>query len=233
MAPWDHSLKTRLLLRLLGRRGATILRLQGTETAADLALVQSVRRHGPLLVPDAAALQILACVRASVRLNGAMAEAGVFAGGTAELICEAKGGAPLHLFDVFETLQADGAFQNGGEEAADIRGRFKKLHSPQSVVERRLAKHSGVTIHAGVFPGSAEALSSLRFSFVHLDLDLERSTRAALEFFYPRLLAGGILVGDDYQDAGVRRGFAGYFSAHPDVLIAQPWGTALVVKAAA
>jgi len=34
--------------------------------------------------------------------------------------------------------------------------------------------------------------------FVHIDVDLYQPTLAALEYFYPRLAAGGIIVCDDY-----------------------------------
>jgi macrocin-O-methyltransferase TylF-like protien len=37
-----------------------------------------------------------------------------------------------------------------------------------------------------------------RFSFGHIDVDLYEPTRHAVEFFYPRLNDGGILVFDDF-----------------------------------
>jgi len=72
---------------------------------ADLAVIRQTRAMTRLLMQDAAALTILAWARSAVRLGGDLAEAGVFMGGSARLICEVKGPAPLHLFDVFDTLQ--------------------------------------------------------------------------------------------------------------------------------
>lgn len=71
----------------------------------DLSIVRDTRARSKLLVDDIAAFEILACARACRHRGGAMAEAGVFAGGTARLICEMEGDVPLLLFDVFETLQ--------------------------------------------------------------------------------------------------------------------------------
>ena len=49
-----------------------------------------------------------------------MAEAGVLAGGSARLICEGKGEAALHLFDVFETLQGADPAEGGEVQAARL-----------------------------------------------------------------------------------------------------------------
>jgi len=80
------SLPGRLLRALLFRRGATIVHLIAPDARRDLAIVRETRARTALLVEDAAAFEILAYVRAARRLGGAMAELGVFAGGTARLI---------------------------------------------------------------------------------------------------------------------------------------------------
>jgi O-methyltransferase len=225
------SLKDRLVRTMLARRGAALVKMVGRRAHDDLALIRSTHSLVPLLVQDAAALQILACARASRRLGGTMAEAGVFAGGTARLICEVKGDAPLRLFDVFETLQQAADDPGSSERSDEVRRHFGVVHTPRAAVERLLAPYSGVHLHAGVFPDSARGLEDERFSFVHVDLDLEQSTSDALEFFHPRLLPGGVLLGDDYHDPGVRRAFDGYFVSRPDTLIALQWGQVMIVKA--
>jgi hypothetical protein len=175
---------------------------------------------------DAAALQIQICVAAARRLPGVMAEAGVLMGGSARLICETKGQAPLYLFDVFEALQGGGPTGEGDE----VRAHFGAVHGQRAEVERLLAGYLGVRLQPGLFPRSARGLEALRFSFVHLDLDLPQGTRDGLAFFHPRLTPGGMLLGDDYDDPGVRGVFADYFAHRPDTVIALPWGQVLVVK---
>ncbi len=202
----------------------------GPEARRDLAIVRETRKRAAMLVQDAAAYQIMACARAASRLNGTMAEVGVFAGGTARLICEVKGERSLHLFDVFETLQGRTDAARETRRADELRQRFGELHTVRAEVERLLASYPAVYFHGGVFPDSAQGLDAEIFSFVHLDVDLEPSTREALEFFHPRLLAGGILIGDDYNDGGVRRAFDDYFSGRPDTIVALPWGQAIVIK---
>src|SRR4051794_2505717 len=171
----DYSFKGRLLRALLARRGAAVVHMADAAGRRDLALVRETHALAPLLVQDASALQILACVRACRGLGGAMAEAGVFAGASARLICGAKGDAPLRLFDVFETLQAPPGAGDSGR-ATELRRHFGAVHGARAEVERLLAPYPGVHLHAGVFPDTARGLEGEPFSFVHLDLDLEPST---------------------------------------------------------
>jgi hypothetical protein len=212
-----------VLRTMLARRGAVIASL-GSDWRSELAPIQETRRRAPLLLSDVAALQIQLCVRAARRLDGVMAEAGVLAGGSARLICEAKGAAPLHLFDVFEALQSP------GDDAPDLRRHFGAVHGVRAEVERLLAPYPQVHLHQGVFPATTAGLEDARFSFVHLDLDLEPGTRAGLEFFHPRLVPGGLLLGDDYNLSGVRRVFDDYFAGRPDTFVAMPWGQVLIVR---
>jgi len=159
-----------------------------------------------------------------------MAEAGVLMGGSARLICEAKGDADLHLFDVFETLQRGVGESGPGTETA-IREHFGTVHGTMAQVERLLAPYDNVHFHPGVFPGSVpNRLAETSYSFVHIDLDLEPCIADALAYFHPRMVSGGIIIGDDYADAAVRRAFAIYLNSFPDTVIELPWGQVMVVK---
>ena len=52
---------------------------------------------------------------------------------------------------------------------------------------------------------------------MHLDVDLYESTRAGLEFFYPRMTPGGIIISHDYLSAdGVNRAFQEIFASKPE-----------------
>lgn len=229
LRPGWRGVPGRALRALVASRGAVMAPL-GAGWEAELPLIHTTRRLVPMLLSDAAALQILIAVRAARRLDGAMAEAGVFEGGSARLICHTKGDTPLHLFDVFETLQGDAAGASDG--AAAVRDHFRTTHGQRSAVEALVAPYPAVHIHAGVFPETAAAVADARFAFVHLDLDLPGATRAALDFFHPRLVPGGLLIGDDYADREVREVFGTFFADRPDTVIELPWGQVMVVRQA-
>lgn len=69
-----------------------------------------------------------------------------------------------------------------------------------------------MSFYKGYFPSTAGPVIDLRFSFVHLDVDLYESTKSCLEFFYPRLNVGGVISPDDYVGAhGVWTAFEEFF----------------------
>jgi O-methyltransferase len=61
----------------------------------------------------------------------------------------------------------------------------------------------------GRFPDSIPAeLYAARFCLVHIDCDLYEPAKAGLEFFYPRLSPGGLLIVHDYANpfwGGIKR----------------------------
>jgi O-methyltransferase len=195
----------------------------------DLALIRQTRAATDLLMQDIAAQTILTWARSAVRLGGELAEAGVFTGGSARLICEAKGQAPLHLFDVFDMLHGDEGPRTSAERA--VREHFGAVHATLEQVRGLLSLYPHVHFHPGLFPDSAGAVADREFCFVHLDLDLGQGTTDALEFFYPRLLSGGVLIGDDYNLVPVREAFMAFFAGRRDALAVFPWGQVVVVKA--
>lgn len=223
----QHSAIGRFVRRIFAKLGVALVALD-QQGARDLEQVRRTRRRVPLLMHDMPALHVLASARAASRLGGVFAEAGVFMGGSARLICEAKGAAPLHLFDVFETVRSqDRSLLSGAEMTLDAH--FGPVHSTRAQVEQLLARYEGVHLHPGLFPDTASTVADERFSFVHLDMDLAQSTREALEFFYPRLVPGGILLGDDYNLPEVREAFEAFFSASQCTFVPLPWNQVMVV----
>jgi hypothetical protein len=59
-------------------------------------------------------------VKRTAHLKGALAEVGVYQGGSAKVICEAKGDAALHLFDTFEGMPNVNLTTDGGFRAGDF-----------------------------------------------------------------------------------------------------------------
>jgi hypothetical protein len=98
-------------------------------------------------------------------------------------------------------------------------------------VQKTLSEHRNITLHPGRFPATATACGHLRFSFVHLDVDLEESTRACLEFFYPRMAPGGIILTHDYSLLeGVKAACDRFLAQRPEMMIELPTSQAMLVK---
>ncbi|KAB2669789.1 MAG: hypothetical protein DVB31_05580 [Verrucomicrobia bacterium] len=196
--------------------------------SAFLDLYGGLLARGVLIQSLNEAFNLWDLARQTAPLGAAMAEFGVYKGGSARLLCGVKASRPLHLFDTFGEL--------GGmpETRPDIdtthrKGDFADSRLPE--VRALLDGQPDVQVHAGFFPGSAAGLESERFSFVHLDVDIYQSTLDGLRFFYPRLVPGGILVSHDYgyrPTPGVKRAFDEYFAGSTQTVL-RLWDTQCVV----
>ncbi len=161
---------------------------------------------------------------AQSRRPGAMAEVGVFCGGSAKLICKAKGDKLLRLFDTYEGLP---------ESSKEDRGIHKKNQYACSLenVQAYVAGFENVSFHKGLFPDSARGIEESQYSFCHFDVDLYEGTKACLEYFYPRMIPGGIMVSHDYGLlAGVEQAFQEFFHNKPEQIIDMPTTQCMVVK---
>lgn len=59
---------------------------------------------------------------------------------------------------------------------------------------------STVQLVKGYFRDTLERFADRQFSFVHLDCDIYQSYKDCLEFFYPRVPPGGVILFDEYND---------------------------------
>ena len=202
---------------------AELAGLGGHKEGDVLSLIRRVRRERESLLSGNEAFMVHSLARAQSGLPGAMAEVGVYQGCSAKLISLASGGVRLHLFDTFEGLPEPGPDETGHLRAAQYR-------SGLPAVRDFLSCQANVVFHAGHFPQTAVGLEEERFSFVHLDVDLKSSTRACLDFFYPRMVPGGIIMTHDYSFLdGVREAFAEFLAAVGGRAIELPTSQAMLV----
>jgi hypothetical protein len=161
------------------------------------------------------------------QLGGAIAEVGVYRGGSARLLGQSRErDVPLHLFDTFRGLPAVDAGRDvlPPGEFADV---------DQAEVERHLADVAGVHLHPGFFPATAFALLRQQFCLVHCDASIYQTTLDCCRTFYGRLLRGGALLIEGYGGAatpGVADAVDEFFANKAEVPLLLPTGQALAVK---
>jgi len=190
--------------------------------------VRELKRRRDMSITPLEAMQLFSLVRATAKLGGCMAEVGVYQGGSARLIREADNSRSLHLFDTFEGLP-----ELAATDTPVRSGRFRKgrCSYPLENVRNYFGDCDRVYFHKGLFPVTGEAVKDEMFSFVHADVDLYSSTRSVLEFFYPRLLRGGIFVSHDFATVrGVREAIEEFFKDLPEPVIELAGDQAMVVK---
>jgi O-methyltransferase len=180
---------------------AQIFLLNRHKDRATVKLIRKTRRERSSLQTAYEQYMVHSLTKAYCHLPGDMAEVGVFQGASARLICEAKRDRTLHVFDTFEGLPSASCEDRGVHT--------EKLYACSlESVQAYLQGYSDVHYYKGYFPQSAEGLEERKFSFVHCDVDLYESTLACLNYFYPRMIVGGVILSHDYSLlAGVKTAF--------------------------
>lgn len=127
-----------------------------------------------------------------------MLEVGVWRGGTGALMAERARSlgldATVVLADTFRGVVGAGSedpWYRGGEH----------VDTSVGLVEDLLRGFPGVRseIAEGVFPGdTGEALADRSLRLVHIDVDVYDAAKATLEWAWPRLGVGGLVIFDDY-----------------------------------
>jgi O-methyltransferase len=201
------------------------------ERSKVLDLIYQIKREREFLMADNEAYQLFMLVKKTYRIDGDIAEVGVYEGGSSKIICEAKGNRSLHLFDTFDGLpnvsEIDKWTHN--QDIQDMQnGLFR---ASMSLVVDYLKNYGNIYFYKGVFPLTADPIRDKYFSFVHLDVDTYDSTKSCLDFFYQRMRKGGIILSHDYLYAqGVRKAFDEYFDNKLETVIELPSSQCLVVK---
>lgn len=201
-------------------------RLRWQDAAGFSPLWQRAREKTLADEPRAHTLYQLA--RHASRLEGAFAEIGVYRGGTASLLARVAddAGRELHLFDTFAGMP-----ETDPERDLHAAGDFHDT-SLESV-RRFLAPFRSPRFHQGEFPSTAAGLEALRFSLVHVDVDIAAAVESCCAFFYPRLVPGGVMVLDDYgftSCPGAKSAADAFFADKPEPLLHLSTSQAIVLK---
>ena len=167
-------------------------------------------------------------------IPGDLAECGVHRGSSSFLMLAASEGTGkfLYGFDSFEGLSTPTE-----KDTVTIERTFKwkenDLSVPETAAINNLAKFDGkFTMYKGWIPNRFNEIEDRRFSLVHIDVDLYEPTLAALEFFWPRMSPGGIIVCDDYgfeSCPGAKEAMDSYFQ-HKHPVIHLTTGQGLAIK---
>jgi len=199
-----------------------------TELNYEYRLLWEKIRNRSLLSDER--LQVLHQFAGAVpHLSGEVAEIGVYRGGTAYLLATIFSDQKrrVRLFDTFSGIPATAA-------SMDIHREGDFADTNLSGVAQFLQGFDNIAFHTGVFPDSvtpeADAAS---YCFVHVDADIYRSVCDCCEFFYPRLVQGGMLLFDDYGFAtcpGVRKAVDEFFADKAHKPLYLPTGQALVIN---
>jgi hypothetical protein len=157
--------------------------------------------------------------------NSNFAECGTYAGMSVHFVADL---CPQRFIgiDSFEGVSEP------GEHDTDY---FKtlKLDIPIEYAEKTMIEgnHKNVELYKGWIPEVFKNIDDLEYSYVNVDVDLYQPTKDSIEYFWPRIISGGVLICDDYgsyKTIGARKAMIDFFGQ--DNIFEIPTGQAIVYK---
>lgn len=170
---------------------------------------------------------------------GNVAECGCWRGGSAyQIAYHLKNNHFQNKFYIFDSFEGLSDFQEEDLEnnhIPDTQKRKKEFSCPLDVVKENLKEFGFIEYKKGWIPGCFSEASDLKLSFVHIDVDLYRPIKDSLEFFYPRMVEGGIIALDDYGYLGfpgAKRAVDEFIEGKGIFFLPLPSGEAFIIKRA-
>jgi O-methyltransferase len=154
-------------------------------------------------------------------VNGAFAELGVYKGDSANLVHQMDEKRRFYLFDTFEGFTETDLNGETGKAATYTTKNFADTSIEK--VRSRLNSDEFIFFQ-GYFPNTTKGLENEKFAFVNMDADLYNPTKAGLDFFYPRLSPGGIILVHDYNPdwPGIMKAVDEFTATIPEPRIVLP-----------
>lgn len=123
----------------------------------------------------------------------------------------------------------DGVSQPGPKDS----DYFKKhdIKAPIEVAKNNLKEFKNIELIKGWIPEVFNEIKTSKYSFVHIDVDLYEPTIKSINYFWDKIISGGILICDDYGSSktiGAKRAMNDFFNNKN--IIELTTGQALVFK---
>lgn len=125
-------------------------------------------------------------------LQGDIAEVGVWRGGTLELIAKLNPETTVWGFDSFEGLPTPTEKDNYHKQGDFSDVEYENILGYLGTVCRN------VNLVKGFVPDTFLQIDPFKkFKFVLIDVDLYQSVKDCFDYFYPRMVDGGVIICDD------------------------------------
>lgn len=136
----------------------------------------------------------------------------------------------IHLYDSWDAMRKERLFES---EFSSVGG-YANLNI--NTTKKNLAEfNERIIYHQGYIPESFSILPESPNSIIYLSIDLNsaNATLSTLNFFFPRLVRGGVILFDDYGALGhseTKKLVDIFFSDKPGTLMKLPTGQAIYYR---
>jgi len=163
---------------------------------------------------------------------GNFAELGVYKGDTAKIIYAMDKSRKLHLFDTFEGFEKEDLKEETGEAAS-----YSTKNFADTNLKKVLANIDGgnnIIVHKGYFPDTTKGFETNKYALVNIDADLYNPIKEGLNYFYPLLSPGGVIIIHDYNHKweGAIKAVNEFAAKIPEniIEISDKYGSVMIVK---
>lgn len=159
----------------------------------------------------------------AIHLEGDFIECGVWYGILSKTICEytdfGSQNRKFYLVDSWGKMPGSHANPNYQEDIYDI-------------VKKRFSKWPNVSLVRGLVPEALSRIPSQKVAYLSIDMNGSEPEKAALEFFYGKIVPGGVIYFDDYgwDFPELKDVVNKFFADKPESLLHFPSGNSIVVK---
>ncbi len=179
----------------------------------------------------------------TLSLPGVVAECGCFKGLSSHLMCKTIKskistfkGEGFQIFDSFEGLS------KLQDEDCDIATSSHNDRPPSEImkegnfavdlerVRANLSEFPNIQYFKGWIPHSFPSENTNKYRFVHVDVDLYQPTLDSFEYFWPKILPGGIMLCDDFNWSGAEKAVKEFSLKHGVAYEVSPFNQAYFVK---
>jgi O-methyltransferase len=200
-----------------------------------LAILEEVTQRNITGIPNDRCYTLVEFCRQIKDVPGNIAECGSRFGKSSLFILNSFGcesDKKMHIFDSFEGISKPN--QRDLDTAGKTVWESGELAVAEEVLHKNLQDFKGrFTTYKGWIPKRFQEIEDERFCFVHIDVDLYDPTRDSVEFFYPRLNKGAIIMCDDYGSGycpGAKSAFDEFFTDKPEKVMSLSTGQCVVIK---
>lgn len=179
------------------------------------------------------------CATQAQKLPGDFVECGVWRGFLATAIMNyipwPADGKSFYLFDTWEGLDERYLTEGERNNRAKLE-HFKPYYANQyEFVEKHFSSYPNVHLVKGSVPETLDLVEIGAVSYLSLDMNCAPPELAAAEYFWERLVPGGMILLDDYGFVSYedqKRGFDDFAAKHGIEVLALPTGQGLLIKSA-
>jgi len=129
-------------------------------------------------------------------IKGSYAELGVYKGETANILNLMDANREFHLFDTFKGFTEKDLKEESGKAATYTTHNFADTSIDHV---KKLLSNDRFVFHMGYFPETTKNLEQKKYALVSMDADLYNPTLAGLEYFYPLMESGGVIIIHDHN----------------------------------